>query len=97
MRARFTAVNYLVRHAPVQVEDGTTPVGLSPDDHLSRALAAVGNPWISSTTRTVLTQLVPRFFEGVKPTNTRQLQQRSDMCQRSLRHLLLSGPDAQLH
>ncbi|HKR99985.1 MAG TPA: DUF1800 family protein, partial [Candidatus Dormibacteraeota bacterium] len=35
MRARFTAVNYVVRHAPVQVEDGTTPVGLSADDHLA--------------------------------------------------------------
>jgi hypothetical protein len=45
----------------------------------------------------VLTQLVPRFFEDVKPTQTSRLQERSDMCQRALRHLLLSGPDAQLH
>jgi uncharacterized protein (DUF1800 family) len=96
-RARFSAVNYLVRQGSVNVEDDSTPVGLSPADHLARALHATGRPWISAGMSAQLTQLVPRFFEGVKSTNTSQLQQRSDMCQRALRHLLLSGPDAQLH
>jgi len=79
------------------VEDGSTPVGLSAADHLERALAATGRPWISSGTAGVLTAVVPRFFDGVKPTQTSRLQERSDMCQRALRHLLLSSPDAQLH
>jgi uncharacterized protein (DUF1800 family) len=96
-RARFTAVNWLVRQGPLNVEDGSTPVGLSPADHLQRALAATGRPWVSSGTANVLNALIPRFFEGIKPTQTSRLQERSDMCQRALRHLLLSGPDAQLH
>jgi uncharacterized protein (DUF1800 family) len=96
-RARFTAVNYVVRQGSVNVADGSTPVGLSASDHLDRALAATGRPWISSGTASVLTALVPRFFEDVKSTQTARLQERSDMCQRALRHLLLSGPDAQLH
>jgi hypothetical protein len=96
-RARFTAINYIVRQGEVNVVDGSTPVGLGPADHLSRALDATGRPWVSTTTMSVLTQLVPRFFEDVRPTQTSRLQERSDMCQRALRHLLLSGPDAQLH
>jgi hypothetical protein len=35
-----------------------------------------------------------RFFQGAKSW---EMQSRADMCQRALRHLLLSGPDAQLH
>ncbi len=31
-RARFTAVNWLVRQGPLKVEDGSTPVGLSAAD-----------------------------------------------------------------
>jgi uncharacterized protein (DUF1800 family) len=96
-RARFTAVNYLVRQGQLNVVDGSTPVGLSAADHLDRALAATGRPWISSTTAGALIALVPRLFEDVRPTQTARLQERSDMCQRALRHILLSGPDAGLH
>jgi len=96
-RARFTTINYIVRQGEVNVVDGSTPVGLAPADHLSRALDATGHPWVSRATMSVLTQLVPRFFDDIKPTQTSRLQERSDMCQRALRHLLLSGPDAQLH
>jgi uncharacterized protein (DUF1800 family) len=95
--ARFTAITYLVQQGPLKVDDGTTPVGLSAADHIERALAATGRPFVSSAALDALTQLVPRFFEGVKPTQDWLLQERSDMCQRVLRHLLLSGPDAQLH
>jgi uncharacterized protein (DUF1800 family) len=94
MRARFTAVNYLVRDGQLKVDDGSTPLGLSADDHLALALDATGRPWISQGTHDALSGLVPRFFADEKPWNR---QQRADMCQRALRHLLLSGPDAQLH
>lgn len=96
-RARFTAVNYLVRQGALKVEDGATPVGLSPADHLQRALDATGRPWVSPRAASELRQLVSRFFADVKPTQTSRMQERADMCQRALRHLLLSGPDAQLH
>jgi len=97
VRARFTAVNYLVRYGALNVEDKSTPIGLSPDEHLARALQATGQPWISQSTHAALKGMVPRLFQGVKTTNTNQMQSRSDMAQRALRHLLLSGPDAQLH
>jgi hypothetical protein len=37
------------------------------------------------------------FFDDFKPRQTSGWQQRSDHRERVLRHLLLSGPDAQLH
>jgi uncharacterized protein (DUF1800 family) len=97
VRARFTAVNYLVQQPPLKVDDKSIPVTLSADEHLAMALQAAGSPWISKSTAGSLKAMVPRFFQGVKPTNTWQMQSRADMCQRALRHLLLSGPDAQLH
>jgi uncharacterized protein (DUF1800 family) len=97
IRARFTAVNYLVQKGELKVEDKSIPPELSVDDHLARALHATGQPWISSSTQRSLRAMVPRFFAGVKTTNTYLMQSRADMCQRALRHLLLSGPDAQLH
>ena len=97
MRTRFMAVNYLVRQGPLNVKDGDTPPTLSAGEHIARALQASGGPWISKGTRAALTAAVPRFFAGVKPTQTARMQQRADMCQRALRHLLLSGPDAHLH
>ena len=35
-------------------------------------------------------------YSDLRPTDRRR-QQRADMRERALRHLLLSGPDAQLH
>ena len=97
IRARFTAVNYLLQHAPLKVDDKSVPVTLTPEEHLERALDATGRPWISRSTAAALKAMVPRFFAGIKPTNTYLMQSRADMAQRALRHLLLSGPDAQLH
>jgi uncharacterized protein (DUF1800 family) len=97
IRARFTSVNYLLQHPPLKVDDKSVPVTLTPEEHLERALDATGRPWISKSTAAALKAMVPRFFAGVKPTNTYLMQSRADMAQRALRHLLLSGPDAQLH
>jgi uncharacterized protein (DUF1800 family) len=96
-RARFTAVNYLIRDGRIEVKDGSTPPHLSAEEHLQRALVATGRPWVSGGATRVLKGLVPRFFEDVKPGYTDLRQERADMCQRALRHLLLSGPDAGLH
>jgi uncharacterized protein (DUF1800 family) len=96
-RVRFSAVNYLMQNGPLKVEDKSIPVTWTPDDHVAKALEVTGEPWISKSTAASLKAMVPRFFSGVKPTNTYLMQSRADMCQRALRHLLLSGPDAQLH
>jgi hypothetical protein len=36
-------------------------------------------------------------FSDLRPSQASRRQQRADMRERALRHLLLSGPDAQLH
>ena len=94
MRARFTAVNYLVQAPPLKVPDKSISPAMSADDHLAMALKAVGNPWVSKSTAASLKAMHSRFFQGAKSW---EMQSRADMCQRALRHLLLSGPDAQLH
>jgi uncharacterized protein (DUF1800 family) len=93
-RARFTAVNYLVQRPPLKVDDKSISPSLSADEHLAMALKAVGNPWISKSTESALKAMVARFSQGARSW---EVQSRADMTQRALRHLLLSGPDAQLH
>ena len=86
-------------HPPLEVPDGAGDPGLSPDAQLDRALDALGRPWISDATRRVLVDLAAGYFTDlVKPWQQgKPRQQRADMLQRSLRHLILSGPDAHLH
>jgi hypothetical protein len=57
----------------------------------------VGEPWTSSETDAALDRLSSGFFADFKPRQTWGWQERSDQRERVLRHLLLSGPDAQLH
>ena len=61
-----------------------------------RAWNAVGQPWVSDATRDALVQMAAGAFSDLRATDRRR-QQRADMRERTLRHLLLSGPDAQLH
>jgi uncharacterized protein (DUF1800 family) len=97
MKNRFSAVTYLFSDdGPLKVADGSTPADLSPQDAVMRAWTAVGQPWVSDATRDALVQMASTAFSDLKPTDRRR-QQRADMRERALRHLLLSGPDAQLH
>jgi uncharacterized protein (DUF1800 family) len=100
MRVRFDVANYLVDTPGLQVADEATPAGLSPAQALGRARRSVGEPWISARTRRELLKVAKRLLGdrelpdgGWRPPK----QQRADMCQRVLRQLLLSGPDAQVH
>ena len=94
VRARFTAVNYLVQSPPLKVPDKSISPAMSADEHLAMALKAVGNPWISKSTASALKAMVARQSQGAKSW---EVQSRADMTQRALRHFLLSGPDSQLH
>ena len=97
MKNRFQAITYLFNDdGPLAVADGSTPVDLSPQDAVHRAWSAVGQPWLSDATRDALVQMAQGAFSDLKATDRRR-QQRADMRERTLRHLLLSGPDAQLH
>jgi uncharacterized protein (DUF1800 family) len=96
MKNRFTAVTYLFNDGPLSVADGATPADLSPEAAVDRAWSAVGQPWVSDATRSALVQMAGGAFSDLRPTDRRR-QQRADMRERALRHLLLSGPDAHLH
>jgi len=37
-----------VQEGTLKVEDGSTPVGLSPAEHIDQAHAATGRPWVSA-------------------------------------------------
>jgi hypothetical protein len=90
MRVRFDFANYMLDTARVGVEEGDTPERLSPKRAVARARRAVGEPWTSRRTDAELMRIAKRVLaeEG---------QESADMCQRVLRHLLICGPDAQVH
>ena len=97
IRARFTAVNYLFDDGgPLAVANGAISSSLSPAEAVALARRSVGDQPTSAETNATLERMVVRFFADLKPDDWRR-QQRADMCQRVLRHLLLSGPEAQLH
>jgi uncharacterized protein (DUF1800 family) len=95
IKNRFQAITYLMTdRAPLQVPDKSTPIGLSTVDALARARAATGQPWTSPETDAALEKLANTMVAGLKSW---ERQHRADARERALRHLLLSGPDAQLH
>jgi uncharacterized protein (DUF1800 family) len=95
MRMRFTAANVLLGQPGFKVEDKSTPLELTPKQHLDRALAAVGRPWVSPRTRGALLALAHGY--QAMAGKEWQKQTAADMTQRAMRHLLLSAPDAQVH
>lgn len=100
VRARFVAVNYLLdeKHGSLPVRDGAGDPDASSEKAVDAALAALGDPWISSATRERLVGLAHRWYADMtKPWHAKHRPERADMLQRALRHLILSGPDAQLH
>jgi uncharacterized protein (DUF1800 family) len=91
MRVRFDFANYMIDTPRVGVEDGSTPNKLSPKQAVARARRAVGDPWTSAATDRELMRIARRVLAD------EDFDERGDMCQRVLRHLLISGPDAQVH
>jgi uncharacterized protein (DUF1800 family) len=94
MRWRFVAVTYLMEKGPLKVEDRATDAEATVAEMLVQARRATGDPWTSPETDAALERMAERTLSGRRSW---EHQERADMCQRSLRHLLLSGPDAQLH
>lgn len=94
MHARFSTATYLVESGPLAVEDKSIPAGWDPARHLEAALDATARPWISAATRATLLRTAAEINANLKSW---EVEQMATMTQRVLRHLLLSGPDAQLH
>ena len=98
MHTRFKAIAYLMREeGPLSVPKGGAPLKGPAADAIARARAATGEPWTSPTTDAALDRMANGFFADFKPTQSWGWQDRSDHRDRALRHLLMSGPDAQLH
>jgi uncharacterized protein (DUF1800 family) len=90
MRARFGVANAIVRDGgPAAVHNGQVRRELKPDQHLAMAIRAVGSPRITATTRRELRRLIASYGRHPGLWERNQLQ-------RSLRHLLISGPDNQV-
>lgn len=100
MRVRYEIGNFLLeRGRGVWIEDGKGDPDLTPAAALEQALEATGRPWISASTRTTLLTMCRRAMAGAPrdPERRRERVERATMLQRALRHLLLTGPDAQVH
>jgi uncharacterized protein (DUF1800 family) len=99
MRARFVCANTVLDTPAVAVpEDAVGDPTLAPEDALAAAHAAAGAPWMSSDTRAVLVDLARNYFDDLTERwEQKEKPRRAAMLQRTLRQLLLSGPDAHLH
>jgi len=95
MRMRFVAANVALSQPGLMVDDGDTPLDLSPREQLERALAALGHPWASERTQQGLMSLAKGYTRMAGKAWQKQVA--ADMTQRAMRHLLLSAPDAQVH
>jgi uncharacterized protein (DUF1800 family) len=95
MRMRFVAANVALTQPGLTVKDGDTPLDFKPREHLARATAALGHPWMSARTRKGLLSLAKGYDAMAGEKWQRQVA--ADMTQRAMRHLLLSAPDAQVH
>jgi uncharacterized protein (DUF1800 family) len=95
MLMRFEASSLLLEEGqPLAVKAGATPTGQAPRAAVAAARAATGNPWISADGLATLEDLAREVLEDPAHGDP---QRRADVCARVLRHLLIAGPDAQLH
>jgi hypothetical protein len=98
MRVRFDWGNRLIDKDSLGPKPGTVQPPPAAADALEQALAATGRPWISGVTRSHLLEMATHYFDDLKPNTRPQRRiERAEMLQRSLRLILLAGPDAQLH
>jgi uncharacterized protein (DUF1800 family) len=102
IKARLDVANNLIGWGDdgvMHVPDEAGKPDLRPREQVDLALRALGDPWISDATRAILTNVAKHYFDDL----TQPWQQdeekvaRAAMLQRTLRNLLLSGPDAHLH
>lgn len=98
MRQRFAFANFLVGYgsARVRVGKGAYKTTLPPQRAVELAIAAVGGPPVSARTRAVLTKLARHWFDDIPRSWRDEADWRAESLQRTLRHLLIARPEAQL-
>jgi uncharacterized protein (DUF1800 family) len=97
MRARFDFANVMLDQPKLKVPDDSVDPRLAAADQVRRASAATGGPWVSGRTSAALMSLARGTYGDLKADDDEGRRNRATHLQRSLRHLMLSGPDAQLH
>ena len=98
MRSRMLAATWITRDGAVKVGDKGADRAWSAEQQVEAARAATGRPWTSPHTDAELLRLARRFMTVEKlQRDGRPANHIAAVTQSALRHLLLSGPDAQLH
>ncbi len=97
MCQRFALGNYLVTWGRPRVRRGSAPATLTPRQAFQRAWSAVGEPHVSGATRATLEHLAKHFFDDLDRRWRDTAGWRGEALQGTLRHLLLTCPDSQLH
>jgi len=97
MRARFDFANVMLDQPRLKVPEDSGDPRLAAADQLRRASGATGGPWVSGRTRAALMSLAAGTYRDLKADDDQGRRNRATLLQRSLRHLMLAGPDAQLH
>lgn len=96
MHARFVAATYMCSDAPVEVGKHDASVTWSSREHVAHARRATGDPWTSAATDAQLRRLAREFLAAGRTRDGQTPEYIARLTQAALRHLLLSGPDAQL-
>jgi len=97
MCQRFALGNYVVTWGRPRVRRGSAPATLTPRQAFQRAWSAVGEPHVSTATRSTLEHLAKHFFDDLDPRWRDTAGWRGEALQATLRHLLLTCPESQLH
>ncbi len=98
IKIRHDAVNYLTERGPLRVPDKSTPTGLDAQQALRRAHRACGEPWLSRRAYGALLAHTSHMLGGSdKSHGWQDIHTRADMTQRTLRQLMIAGPDGQVH
>jgi uncharacterized protein (DUF1800 family) len=104
MQARFAFASQLIGAGPAAVKPGSASTRNDPIAAVTAARTVTGQPWTSRRSDKVLRQTAAQWGE---PRRSKKPQKKgpraplsrtqADTLQIALRHLLVSGPDAQLH
>ena len=97
MAARFQAATWMTKDRPVKAPEGAARPGWTAAEHVARARRATGAPWTSGATDAELLRLARDLITRGRRRGEPLSPWRAALTQNALRHLLLAGPDAQLH
>jgi uncharacterized protein (DUF1800 family) len=96
VRQRFVLGNYIVSYGRPTVRKGAYKASTRPEQAVSIAIEAVGSPPVSAAERAALTRMAAHWFDDLPASWRDDADWRAETLQRTLRHLLVAGPGAQL-